>query len=184
MKIKGNILLSRLAFVRERFGEQALEKVVSSLPEEDQTILRGMVSNVGWYAFETGNRLDEAIAAKLAGGNMSIFEQIGAASARQNLTSVHQLLVRPGDPQGFMANTPTVYRLYYDKGRRDYQSSGPTSGVMTTYDAETYSSSDCATVIGWFKEALSMCGAKDVVINEPICRAKGGEFCRYTINWR
>jgi uncharacterized protein (TIGR02265 family) len=184
MKIKGNILLSRLAFVRERFGGEAIEKVLSSLPAEDQKILRGLVSNVGWYPFETGNRLDKAIASRLAGGDMMIFESIGASSARQNLTSVHKLLVRPGDPQAFLANTPTIYRLYYDQGRREYQSTSPNSGVMTTYDAETYSKADCSTVIGWFKEALSMCGARDIHIDEPVCRASGGAFCRYNIRWR
>jgi len=184
MKIKGNILLSRLAFVRERFGDGALEKVLASLPEEDQSILRELVSNVGWYPFDTGNRLDKAIADCLAGGDMKVFEQIGASSARQNLSTVHKLLLRPGNPHAFMANTPTIYRLYYDKGRRDYEQTGPNSGVMTTYEAETYSTADCATVIGWFKEALTMCGASDVKIDEPVCRATGGEFCRYNISWR
>ena len=54
---------------------------------------------------------------------------------------------------------------------------------MTTYDAETFSVPDCLTVVGWYKEALKMCGVKNVSITEETCRATGGEHCRYVIKW-
>ncbi|HXG95045.1 MAG TPA: DUF2378 family protein [Blastocatellia bacterium] len=184
MKIKGNILLSRLAFVKEHFGEEALDRVIESLPAEDRATLRGMISNVGWYSFDIGKRLDEAIVKVLGKGDMKIFEDIGASSAEQNLTTVHNLFLKLGNPQAFLAQTPVLYRLYYDIGRREYEPTGPTSGVMTTYDAETYSTADCLTVIGWYKKALAMCGAKNVVMTEETCRARGGDFCRYRISWQ
>ena len=55
---------------------------------------------------------------------------------------------------------------------------------MTTFQAETYSAEDCLTVIGWYKQALKMCGANDVEIIEDTCRARGGEFCRYLLRWK
>jgi hypothetical protein len=183
MKIKGNILISRLDFVKQNYGQQGLEQILAALPAEDQTLLKGLVSNVGWYPFDVGKRLDQAIVTVLGKGDLRIFEEIGAASARQNLSTVHKLSLEPGKPQAFMAKTPVIYRLYYDVGRREYESTGPNSGVMTTYDAETFSSADCMTIIGWYKQALEMCGASKVVMTEETCRAKGGEFCRYRVSW-
>jgi hypothetical protein len=55
---------------------------------------------------------------------------------------------------------------------------------MTTYEAETFSAADCLTVIGWYKQALELNGAKDVVVVEESCRAKGGPYCRYRFQWK
>jgi hypothetical protein len=74
--------------------------------------------------------------------------------------------------------------MYYDKGWRDYKPTGQTSGVMTTYEAETYSATDCMTVIGWYKEALKMCGAINIEMVEETCRARGGDCCRYLVSWK
>jgi len=42
---------------------------------------------------------------------------------------------------------------------------------------------DCATVVGWYKEALGMCGARDVRMDEVQCRARGDSVCQYTVSW-
>jgi hypothetical protein len=42
---------------------------------------------------------------------------------------------------------------------------------------------DCLTVVGWYRHALEMCGAKGVTIVEEECRAKGGGVCRYAVSW-
>jgi uncharacterized protein (TIGR02265 family) len=183
MKVKGNILKARIAFVKERFGQTSWEKVLASLPQGDQDLLRASVVNVGWYDFEIGERLDKAIVTVVGGGDTRVFEEMGRASARENLTTVHSNFLEPRDPQKFMAKAPMIYRFYYDTGHRTWEPTGPTSGVLTTFDSETFSTSDCATVIGWHKEALAMLGAKNVVMIEETCRARGGEFCRYLLSW-
>ena len=83
-----------------------------------------------------------------------------------------------------MKKTDSIYKFYYDAGYREYKETGLCSGIMTTYDSETYSVPDCLTVIGWYKEALKMCGAKDIKAIEEECRAKGGSCCRYKFDWR
>ena len=130
-----------------------------------------------------GEHLDRAIARVLGEGETDIFEKIGATSARRGLTKVNKSFLAPGDPQAFMRKTPMIYKFYYDKGHREYQETGPTSGVVTTFEAETFSAPDCGTVIGWYKEALRMCGAKNVEAAEEECRAKGGAVCRYRFEW-
>ncbi|MBZ5588019.1 MAG: DUF2378 family protein [Acidobacteriia bacterium] len=182
MQVKGNILRARIAFVKERFGEAAWDRVVRTLSAEEQKQLSGVV-NVAWYPFDLGRHLDDAIVAVLGGGKTTVFEEMGRASARENLTTVHRNFLDAGDPQAFMQKAPMIYRFYYDTGRRTWEATGPTSGVITTHDADTYSAADCATVVGWYKEALAMVGAKNPVIVEEACRARGDECCRYRVSW-
>ena len=182
-KIKGSILKSRLEFVRNEYGEEGLSKIMDSLPEEDQKILGRLVA-VAWVDFEVGKRLDDAIVKALGGGSTRFFERLGEASADVNLGTMHSAFLAPGDPQAFLAKAPQIYRLYYDVGRREYESVGEREGVLTTYDAETYSKPDCLTVVGWYRKALELCGAKNVRIVEEECRATGGNVCKYRVTWQ
>jgi len=182
MQVKGNILRARISFVQERFGQDAWDRVVRTMSAADQQQLNGIV-NVAWYPFDLGRRLDDAIVAVVGGGKTAVFEEMGRASARANLTTVHKSFLEPRDPAAFMQKTPMIYRFYYDTGRRTWEATGPTSGVITTYEADTHSVPDCATVVGWYKEALAMAGAREIAIVEESCRARGGEFCRYRVSW-
>jgi len=183
VKVKGNIIKARQAFVVDRFGEDGWVRVLEALPEEDRKAFGGMIVNVAWFDFAQATRLDEAIVRVLGGGNTRLFEEMGRASARENLTGVHSNLVASGDPQAFMKKANLIYRFYYDVGHREYEQTGPTEGTLRTFDAETFSVADCATVIGWYTEALAMCGAKNVRMEETRCRARGDDACEYTVRW-
>ena len=181
-QIKGAILKSRMAFVRERFGDATVQQVRASLPAEDQQALNSILT-VRWYPFEIGKRLDDAIVAVCGHGDPVFFKQLGAASADKNLTTLHKSLLAPGKPHAFLERARTIYALYYETGRREYERTGDKSGVLTTYDAETFSAPDCQTVIGWYERALELCGASGVRVVEVECRAAGGATCRYTVSW-
>ena len=158
--------------------------MLAHLSAEDQKVIRTLLTS-SWYPFELGKRLDEAVVRELGGGRPEFFERIGAASAEKNLgpTGVHRSFMITGDPHGFLAMTPTVYRLYYNGGSREYQKTGEKEAVLTTHDAETFSGPDCATVVGWYRKALEMCGCRNVRVVEEECRAKGGAVCRYRLSW-
>lgn len=181
-QIKGAILKSRIAFVRERFGEPGVERVRATLPADDQQALKSILT-VRWYPFEIGQRLDDAIVAVCGNGDPAFFKQLGAASADKNLTTLHRSLLSPGNPHAFLERARTIYALYYETGRREYRRTGDRSGVLTTFDAETFSAPDCQTVIGWYERALELCGALGVQVAETECRAAGGATCRYNVSW-
>lgn len=183
MQIRGAVLHARKSFVIKQFGEESWKKVLEALPDEEQGILSGMIIHAGWYSFELGEELDEIIVKVLGKGNPLVFEEIGAQSAVDNLNGIHQTFLTPGDPQAFMRQANTIYKFYYNTGSRSYDPTGPASGIMTTHNAETFSSVDCLTVIGWYRTALEMCGAKHVQIKEVKCRAKGETVCEYHFKW-
>jgi uncharacterized protein (TIGR02265 family) len=182
-KVKGSVLKSRLGFVERQFGAEGLAKVMESLGPDDQKVLHRIVP-VAWLDFEIGQRLDDAIVRVLGGGRPEVFERLGEASAETNLKTVHAAFVAAGDPHGFLAKAPQIYRMYYQTGSREYERTGEREGVLTTRDAETFSKTDCLTVIGWYKKALELCGAKNPRIVEDRCRARGDEVCRYRVSWQ
>lgn len=181
-QVKGNVLRARMDFVREHFGDEGMAQVLELLSPEDRQALQ-MVLTIKWYPFALGQRLDAAIVQGPGQGKPELFERLGEASATRNLQTLHRGFLCPGDPQAFLAKAPAIYDLYYETGHRTYEPAGEREGVLTTYDAETFSAPDCLTVIGWYRRALELCGARDVVIQEAECRATGGEVCRYRVRW-
>jgi uncharacterized protein (TIGR02265 family) len=181
-QVKGSVLKSRLSFIEQHFGKDAVPQVLASLGPEDQRAL-GMILTVKWYPFELGKRLDNAIVQVLGGGRSEFFERLGEASADKNLSTLHHGFMTEGKPHAFLAKAPAIYGLYYETGRREYQQTGEKEGILTTFEAETFSAADCLTVVGWYRRALQMCGAKDVRVVEDECRATGGNVCRYRVSW-
>jgi hypothetical protein len=55
--------------------------------------------------------------------------------------------------------------------------------LLVTRDAEVFSVPDCATVVGWHRRALAMCGAGNPRVKEEECRTRGGAVCRYRLSW-
>ena len=181
-QVRGTVLRSRLAFVEELAGKDGVERVLEAMPAEDRQALHRVLP-IQWYPFALGLRLDEAIVAVLGKGDPKFFERLGESSAEKNLGSVHRTFLTKGDAHAFLAKAPQIYRMYYEVGHREYEHAGDREAVLTTHDAETFSIPDCATVVGWYRKALEMCGVAGAVVREEQCRAKGAATCRYRIAW-
>jgi uncharacterized protein (TIGR02265 family) len=182
-QIRGNVLKARVAFIEEHGGATGVDRVLERLRPEDRASLR-MITTVRWYPFELGKRLDEAIVSVLGDGRSEFFERLGESSAQRNLTQLHGGYLTPGDPHAFLAKCQVIYGHYYETGRREYVRTGPSSGTLTTHDAEAFSIADCLTVVGWYRRALELCGGKDVKISEKQCRGRGDPVCQYEIGWQ
>ena len=180
-KVKGGALLSRLAFVRDRHGEEGVQRVLERLSPEDQRACAQVLTG-GWYPFEVSERLEEAVAAEL-GMSDNVFLLMGEKSAEQNLTGPHRAMLSIGDPHGLLRRAPQIYQMYYDTGRRTYERLGDHKAVIRTYDAAAVSKHDCLTVVGWHRKAIAMCGGSNPRVVETLCRAAGDAMCEYVCEW-
>lgn len=181
IRVKGGPLLARFAFVRELRGEEGVQRVLARLPDADRAACANIFTG-GWYPFELNEKIDAAVAAEMGMGD-DVFLLMGEKSAMQNLTGPHRAMISIGDPHGLLRRSPQVYQMYYDTGRRAYETGGEKKAILRTYDAETFSRNDCLTVVGWHRKAIEMCGGLDARVTETKCRARGAEHCEYVCEW-
>jgi predicted hydrocarbon binding protein len=180
-KIRGGTLLSRLAFVRGRSGETGVRAVLAALPEADRAIFDQIVLPIGWYPFETSERLDAEIA-KRYGGN-AIYRTLGAESASSALTTTHKNFVRARDPHGLLKHVAQLHRLYKDTGYMTYEWVDASCAVLRTFECASWSITECLTNLGWHEQAIELCGGKNVRAVETRCRSRGDAICEYTCRW-
>jgi hypothetical protein len=176
-QIKGNVLASRLGFVRARGGEPAVDAVLARLPPADRDVLRGWILPISWYPIDLNLRLDDAIAAVLSPQDRArIFIEMGRASADASLLGAQR-------PYFLLRTAPQIYTSYYRVGRRTYERTGECSAVLRTFDAESVTATDCLTVVGWHQRAIELSGGTDVRVVERRCRARGDPNCEYACEW-
>jgi uncharacterized protein (TIGR02265 family) len=179
--IKGAVLRSRLAFVRERDGAAGLDAVLERLTGEDRQALANVLA-ASWYPFEVNERLDQAIAAATGMGE-AIFRLLGETSASDNLGAMHRAFVTRSDPQGLLQNAATIHPAYYDTGHRTYERLGDKRAVLRTFECLSFSRADCLTNMGWHEKAIEICGGIRPRVTDPRCRARGDDFCEYLCEW-
>jgi uncharacterized protein (TIGR02265 family) len=182
--VGGNIIYGRHAYVVERGGAELWKRVLARLSKDDQAALAKVILVTAAYPLSLNIRLDQAIAAELSPTDPdAAFLEMGRASADANLGGVQRAFVHEGDPQFLLSMAEMIYAYYYAQGRRDYRRTGPTSGVLTTYDAAATTPGDCLTVIGWYQRAIERSGGREVSVVETRCRHRGHPVCEYQCSW-
>jgi uncharacterized protein (TIGR02265 family) len=179
--IKGVVLRSRLAYVRDNMGDAAVQSVLGRLPADERQAL-GRVLPASWYPFEIQERLDDAIAAQMAIGER-IFRLLGEQSARDNLATSHRAFVDAHDPHGLLQHAASIHEAYYDTGHREYERLGEKSAVLRTFDCLSTSRAECLSNMGWHQAAIEICGGLRPRVTDPLCRARGDLLCEYLCEW-
>ena len=174
MQIKGAVLKARLALIEQMAPGKGLPAVLGRLqPEEASTLQYAAGDPAGtrsiWAGGSTPRSWTSWAAASPSSSSASARPPPSRTCAGSTSSSWSE-----GDPQEFLSRAPMIYAFYYDQGRRDYEPTGPREAVLTTHGAEVFSVPDCATVVGWHRRALEMCGARNPRVVEEECRARGG----------
>ena len=168
--------------MRARGGDDAVRAILGSLPPRHRDVLSGILLPIGWYDFEINERLDAAIASYFGSG-MSIYHELGAASALDALATTHKNFVRDRDPHGLLERVAQIHRLYKDTGYMTYDRVDDTTAVLRTIGCDSFSAADCLTNLGWHEKAIELCAGFRVRVNETRCRARGEPLCEYVCKW-
>ena len=182
-KVKGGTIKSRINFIKETYGQKGLDLLLNSLPVEDQGILSGILLYSSWYPFELYERLDNAIKEKLAPVDKHIYEKMGAFSARTHLSTIYKSYLKENNPMAFCKIFHNIFKSYYDSGRVEMEELSPHAVIFRIYDFASPSRQDCESNIGYIREGLTICGAKNPKVLESKCRVKGADYCEISIHW-
>jgi hypothetical protein len=178
--LRGQLLQSRLEFVRAEHGPAAVERVLHALPEEERARLAGLARE-GWYPFRSLTLLDRAIADTLGGGDQTIVD-LGRASARHRteLLGEHAALV---SAHGFLARLAEEHRRFHTFGRADYRRLGFQHGQISYSEYPEIDPVYCLSGIGYMMGAVEQLTGAAVRVAELTCQCRQDPACCFDVTW-
>ncbi|RMH19294.1 MAG: hypothetical protein D6696_11030 [Acidobacteria bacterium] len=141
LQVKGSTIRSKLAFARQRFGEEAeaaLEEVIREAGYRH-------VLEASWYPFELYVDVLTRLAERCFGGRLERLAECGAFSAQRAFTTTYDVYAKHRALRRFLADLPRLHRRFYSAGdiAVDYDGEGTSCtirmrGLKRYHDADLY----------------------------------------------
>jgi hypothetical protein len=179
--VSGELFQVRFAYVREHYGSEALAALLAGLPAADREQLEG-VAGRRWTSFGLLNRLDRAIAERLAGNDAGVFERLGAASARQRSMALRDVAPYVS-VHGFLTRIAEDHRRFHTFGRASYRRVSFTEGELTYLDYPEPDRAYCLGGLGYLRTAVEELAGPPVTVEERWCQARADAACVYNLQW-
>jgi uncharacterized protein (TIGR02265 family) len=181
-RVKGTAVQSSLQYVRERFGDDSLARVVAALPEADRRALEGVLVS-SWYDVETFRRFMVEAERQLGTQEPDVVRRMGRFSCDQGITTVYRIFFKLGSPEFIIRRAARVFSSYYDTGELRIVESGPGRAVGELAGFEGGAPQFCERIFGWMQQTLERAGAKNLRAKHDVCVHRGGAVCRFEGDW-
>jgi hypothetical protein len=181
-KVKGSNIINRQAYVTDRFGRQAWQRVLAALGAEDAGLLSPRILASAWYPFDIYNRVDETICKLFGNGSPGLCREMGADSACRALSGTYRVYMKDG-PTALLRRLAVLHRTFYDSGSMEVTPVGDGHCVIRTAYAPRSTRTNCLVAQGFYRKVVELCGGKNVRISEAACSADGAPLCLVNIRW-
>ncbi|HPR64163.1 MAG TPA: 4-vinyl reductase [Thermoanaerobaculia bacterium] len=182
-KIKGVGYKVEQQFVRDRYGEEVLQKILTTMTEEDRKALAGIILVSNWYPQGPLERFRQAVAAHFEDRNLAVIEEMGKFSAQYALTGIYRVFLAIVSPAYVIKKVGHLYQKYFDNGKAYAIEHGPKDMRVVIEDWEDSSPTLCAMMKGYFEKALELAGARNVTISKISCVHRGDPKCEFRGTW-
>ena len=180
-KVKGSKITSKLAFVRNEYGEAALTAMVRSMEPTDQESLR-MVLDTSWYPIELYERVIRAICHTAASGDETVYTRIGYHSAEEVLNNTYKVF-RGKNPVDLLNKMVPMHSMMNDPGEMEVRSERDGQCTIKVLKPRSMPVI-CRVARAFYHRAVELCGGTAVQVSEVHCSGEGESFCQFDIKWQ
>src|ERR1700675_937916 len=184
VQIKGSAIKETITQIKSRSGEDALQKILGLLDEETRTMCQGEIYSSSWYSLDLFTRFLEVEIRVLADGREEMITRGSEVVIEKQLRGIYKVFVKLGSPEFVIKRIAAVHATYFEGVPIDVQLQGNNRALVKYTGFEKQPRIMGFAIVGFFKKALEISGAKDVVIyfSTPIEEGKG--YSELSIAWR
>jgi predicted hydrocarbon binding protein len=182
--VKGAPVLADMAYIRDRYGEEGLERIYAEMPEEYVAICRKRLLAASWYSMEFRISILLAIDKVYAKGDLQYFFELGRHQAEHNLNTFYKAFSRVvGDTA--IAKMSRVFWSQVYKSSYVETVIGKGSLEMDVFEYPKIGEFNCHVVRGYVHGALEVTGSRKALVRseETQCLNRGADHCRFVFTW-
>lgn len=181
--VKGGMMAAHIGWATKARTPAYITRFWAALPSNLKESLSGMILPVNWYSFADLIEVDRAIVKIFGGGDPAVLREVGAYSARSNLTGVYKAY-RANSIHEFFDNGARLHSKFQDFGTAAYVMTSRLSGQMVHSGYCSFSPLFCESAIGFYRESLLLHRAVSVQVDETTCQCRGARSCTFDLRWR
>jgi hypothetical protein len=181
-QFKGTVFVSTRMFTEDRFGPEAVLKVLAALPSKDRESLE-QTTTVGWYPVGPVLAYHHALDELYGRGDLSLCVDVGRFSAGWAVNTILKWILRLRNPRWMVEKAGSVWTHYHDTGRWEFDSAEDNRVVGRLHDFAVNDLAFCARLRGWLGGVIELTGGKNAQVTEIRCSARGHGFHEYRGTW-
>ena len=183
VQIKGSAIQETINQIKRRAGEDAFQKILGLLDEEARKVCEGEIFASTWYSLDLFTRFLEIEIRVLAGGNEEMVTRGSEAVIERQLRGIYKAFVKLGSPEFVIKRIAAVHATYFQGVPIEVQLHGRGKALIKYTGFEKQHRIMGFAIIGFFKKALEISGAKDLAIHFTIPIEEGKGFSELSISW-
>jgi len=184
VEIKGSVLSDSISSVKKRSGDQAFNKILALLSNDTKKIFESSeILFTNWYPLDA---FTEFLAADLkitANGDEKVLIERSEALIEKQLRGIYKIFVRIGSPDFLISRISNTQASYFRGVKVEGNMMEKGRARIKYIGFEKHHRLMEYAIIGFYKKALEISGAKNInyMIIDPIEDGKG--FCEIEITW-
>ena len=183
VQIKGSAIQGTINQIKSRAGDDALDKILGLLDDDAKKVFSGEIFSSSWYPLDVFARFLEVEISVLAAGNEELVTRGSEAVIERQLRGIYKAFVKLGSPEFVIKRIAAVHATYFDGVPIEVQMPAPRSAIVRYRGFQKQHRIMGFAIIGFFKKALEISGAKNVGLKFTVPIEQGGEFAELSITW-
>lgn len=181
--VKGNVLLSLLAYIFKELNQQQKEKFISQIsPEYKDKIINNNILPTHKVSVATLNELT-ITAATIKGKPIKLFARdAGRFSAEIGMKNTYNIYSKIRTPNVQLAKASVIWSNLYDKGQMETLRIDKEKSIVKLIDIPTQPVM-CDRIYGWLERTNQLNGLENVKVFHTKCFSVEHSHCEWEISW-
>jgi hypothetical protein len=183
VEIKGSAIHDAIESLKKRSGEQVFTSVISSLDNESKATFQKIILSSGWYSLDHFSKFLESDIRIIAHGDESELITKAEIIVENQLKGIYKIFVKLGSPEFVLNKLSAIHKSYFRGVSIEIKMTGPNEAKIKYIGFEKQHRLIGFVIIGFYKKALEISGAKQVNTKYTVLIEEEKGYCELVITW-
>ena len=182
-EIKGVTILQSIDSIKARGGENEFANIVAQLDPEARSMFEQPIDPWGWYPLDSFAAFLEADVRITAGGDPQVLVARSEKVIEKQLRGIYRMFIKLGSPAFVIKRIASVHETYFKGIHFIPEFDDSKQAVIKYIGFESRHQIIGYAIIGFYRKALEISGAKQVTVNFTVPISAGGDYAELKITW-